>query len=79
MAEGQGEGEGEEELGVINQLTYPDSRQSVADIKVLSCQSCFTDYCIGERRGGGGENLRNEDKKTVRLTKSSKTASPALS
>lgn len=69
----------EEELGVINQLTYPDSRQSAADIKVLSCQSCFTDYCTEEKRGGGGENLRDEEKTTVRLTKSLKTASPASS
>lgn len=47
-----------EDLGVINQSTCPDSRQNRPDIKVLSCQSCFTAYSMDKReklreKGGG--------------------------
>lgn len=59
-AEGLGEGEEEErEFGAIYQLTLLDSRQSTADIKVLSCQSCFTAYSkekVGE--SGKWEGMR---------------------
>lgn len=49
-----------EDLGVINQSTCPDSRQNASDIKVLSCQSCFTAYSTEEGVRWGRKTERKE-------------------
>lgn len=72
----------EESLGVINQSTCPDSRQSAADIKVLSCQGCFTAYSTDERvEAGEGRKgtARGWGKRVRHWQRALKAAFPSLS